>query len=347
MEKIHIGTSEKYDVILGENVFHRIPSLILPFCPTKKVLIVTDDIVDELYGNSLVKILTENGFETNKFVFKNGEPSKNIQTLSDILEFAAKCNFHRKDTFIALGGGVVGDITGLASALYMRGVSVIQIPTTLLSAVDSSVGGKTAIDLKNGKNLAGVFKQPELVICDTEIIKNLPRDIFCEGMAEVIKCNIISSLSVIDHIKKGTLFDNLSHIIKECITLKRDIVEKDEFDTLGIRNYLNVGHTIAHGIELLSNYSIPHGKAVGTGMVIEAQIAEKSGICRSDTVKEIFDAVSAFGLYFDLPFSKEDLSLSCLKDKKNKDSRIIFLLPEELGKCKEVSLSKEELLNLL
>ena len=347
MKKISVNTKPCYDILINSGIASDIPQLILPFCSTKKVLIVTDDIVDGLYGDTLLKNLVSNGFYCKKFVFENGEKSKNMDTLSDILEFALDNGFHRNDLFLGLGGGVVGDITGLASALFMRGVNLIQIPTTLLSAVDSSVGGKTAVDLKGGKNSAGVFKQPRLVIIDTDIIKNLPKDIFDEGMGEVIKCGIIEKLPVFDYINSASVKENIENIITDCLTLKKEIVEKDEFDTLGIRNLLNVGHTIAHAIELLSEYSVPHGRAVAMGLVIESKIAVKYGICNKDTAERIENAVRRQGLYFDIKFDKSDIAAACLKDKKNKDSKITFLLPVELGSCREVKLTLTELNSLL
>ena len=347
MRKITVNTSEKYDILLGNGLLSKTAELIAPFCYTKKVLIITDDIVNSLYGDFVLDNLKNYGYTTEKFVFRNGENSKNIGTLSNILEFAAQKNFKRNDVFLALGGGVVGDIAGLASALYMRGLSVIQIPTTLLSAVDSSIGGKTAIDLKSGKNLCGVFKQPKLVITDTDIIKDLPEDIFLSGMGEVIKCNIIKDFGIFESIKNGNIKQNIEKIIFDCLTLKKEIVEQDEFDTKGKRNLLNVGHTIAHSLELLSNYTLPHGNAVATGTVIEARISERLGFCDCKTVKSIENAVKKLNLYFEPPYNRQDIAYSCLLDKKNRDNRIVFLLPESLGNCREIKISADELIKLL
>lgn len=347
MQKITVNTGKQYDILLGAGLRNGVADLVLPFCPNKKILIITDDIVDGLFADELAKALISGGFYAEKFVFKNGESSKNINTLSAILEFAALKGFKRNDLFLALGGGVPGDIAGLASSLYMRGVPVVQMPTTLLSAVDSSVGGKTAIDLKAGKNLCGTFKQPELVIIDTDIIKNLPEDIFVCGLGEVIKCSIIKELPVFDLISKNAVRDNIEKIIFDCLTLKKDIVERDEFDTKGIRNLLNVGHTVGHAIELLSDFSIMHGNAVAMGTVVEAKISHRLGLCDSVTAEVIEKAVNESGLYFEIPFSKDDIANACLIDKKNKDSRIVFLLPEKIGSCREVKLTIDELTKLL
>ncbi len=347
MEKIHIKTSKEYDILLGEEIIYSLPRILMPFCKTKKILIITDKTVDKLYGNHISENLTVSGYDVKKYVFSGGEASKNIETLSDILEFAAKNDIKRNDLFLALGGGVVGDITGLAAALYMRGVNVVQMPTTLLSAVDSSVGGKTAVNLKSGKNLVGAFKQPSLVIIDTDIIKKLPKDIFYDGMGEVIKCGIIKNSEIFEFIENGTVFENLTEIIKHCLLLKKEIVEKDEFDEKGIRNILNAGHTIAHSLEVSSGFTIAHGKAVAFGCLTEAKIANKLNICDEKTVKIIENAVKKCGLYFETDFDKTELAKNCIKDKKNEDSKIIFLLPESIGNIKKVKLSADDIEKLL
>lgn len=324
-----------------------VPSLIASLCKTKKVLIITDDTVFKLYGEKLKNDLTKSGFSAFDFIFENGEKSKNIDTLSKILEYAAENNFTKSDCFIALGGGVVGDIAGLAAALYMRGVDIIQIPTTLLSAADSSIGGKTAVDLNGGKNLCGAFWQPSLVIIDTLILKNLPVDIFSEGLGEVIKCGVIKNSPIFDYIENNSVKENLKEILLFCLNLKKEIVLLDEFDNKGIRNILNVGHTAAHAIELLSDFSVSHGKAVALGLIIEAKISQNSGICDGKTVNTIKNAVKKAGLYFDFAFDKEKLTKAMLNDKKNKDSKIVFLLPENIGNLREVALTNEELISLL
>lgn len=347
MPSIHVEVSKSYDIYIEAGIFQHIPELIKNVCLSKRLVVVTDNIVAQLYIKDLRNLLIMNGFEVFIYEFPHGEQNKNIETLSNILQFMADKHIHRNDTLLALGGGVVGDIVGLAAAMYMRGISVIQIPTTLLSAIDSSVGGKTAINLKNGKNLVGVFWQPSLVICDVNIIKNLPRKIFEEGMAEVIKCNLIKSLPIIEWIQQNSLEQNIEQLIYQCLVLKRDIVEQDEYDKLGIRNILNVGHTVAHAIEKLSDYAISHGKAVGTGLVIEAKIAEKIGLCKEDTATIIKNAVMKCNLMIDLPWKSELIANAMKNDKKNMNDKIVFELPLKLGECKEVKLEKEALVGLL
>ena len=347
MRKLCVRVSKPYDILIGRGIIKDLPALILPVCTSKRVAIVTDDIVAGLYLTTIEEKLQSSGFETVSFIFPNGEQSKNIGTLSDILEFLAEKHVRRNDMLIALGGGVPGDITGLAAAIYMRGISVIQVPTTLLAAVDSSVGGKTAVDLKNGKNLAGAFWQPSMVVCDAEIIEQLPDEIFAEGMAEVIKCNLIKDLPIMEWIKTGTIKERLEDVIYECVSLKRDVVEQDEFDVKGIRNILNVGHTVAHAIEKLSGYTISHGHAVGTGLVIEAEMAWKLGMCDQGTVQKIQAAVDEFDLPVEIPWNADAMAEAMKSDKKNRDAEIVFELPYRLGECKEIKLNKSETAELI
>ena len=342
MRKIHVAVSRPYDVLIGQKLLSRIPELIEPVCSTRRVLIVTDETVAALYASALVQRMRQAGFDTELFSFPGGERSKNMKTLSDILEYMAAHHFMRNDTVLALGGGVVGDTAGFAAAVYMRGVSVIQVPTTLLSAVDASVGGKTAVDLKSGKNLAGVFWQPRMVICDVDVMERLPADIFREGMAEVIKCNVIQKLPIIDRIRGGTLMEHLEETIGDCISLKRDIVEMDEFDSKGIRNVLNAGHTVGHAIEKLSNYTLSHGQAVGTGLITEAEISRLLGLCDQTALDSIRYALERFHLAGTIPWSADQLVEAMKSDKKNRDDRIVFELPREIGRCEEIRLGKED-----
>ena len=343
MKQIRINVSKPYDVVLGDGLIDRAAELIRPVCRSDRLAVVTDDVVDKLYGEGVRSGLEAAGFTVFKYVFPNGEGSKNIGTLSGILEFLAEKELRRNDALIALGGGVVGDMAGFAAAVYMRGIPVIQIPTTLLS----SIGGKTAIDLAHGKNLAGAFWQPSLVIADTRVIGSLPAAIFAEGMGEVVKCNVIRAMPTIERIEQGTLMENLPAVVEDCVTLKQDIVQQDEFDRKKIRNILNAGHTVAHAIEKLSGYAVSHGRAVGTGLVIEAEIARKLGMCDAQTVERVKNAVSAYGLYHRPPYSPADMARAMHSDKKNTDADIVFELPRAIGDCVEVKLSEEEVARLL
>ena len=344
---IHFDVSKPYDVYVGKGIFHAVPKIIRPLCGNQKVSIITDDIVDGLYGMSLMDSLITEGYDVVKYSFPNGEPSKNISTLSDVLEFLARQNFKRNDWIIALGGGVVGDLAGFASAIYMRGINYIQIPTTLLAMVDSSIGGKTAVDLMSGKNLVGSFWQPSLVICDLEIANELPPSIFQEGMGEVLKYGVIGCPTIFGASSRGEISNSLESVICDCINLKRLFVEKDEFETKGCRKILNVGHTFAHGLEKASDYLIPHGFAVGTGLVWEAGISLALGFCTETTFNSIKEAVLNWNLLLDVKYEFSELVNLMKKDKKNDDSLISFMLPIDLGNCVEKKISGESLIAIL
>lgn len=347
MKAITVHTSKVYDVCLGAGLIQELPSLIAPVSNGCKVGIITDDNVDALYATSVEHDLSSHGYQVNRFVFPHGEESKNISTLSDILEYFASCHFTRKDCLLSVGGGVVGDITGLAAALYMRGIKFIQVPTTLLSMVDASVGGKTAVDLRAGKNLVGSFWQPSMVVADTQIIADLPQDIFAEGMAEVIKSDIIANAGIVNWTISGDVKNHLEEVVESCIQMKRSVVEQDEYETKGLRKVLNMGHTVAHAIEKLSDYKVSHGVAVATGLVWEAKMAQFLGLCKQSLAQEIRNAVGRYGLFHIVPYTIGDIVNAMRSDKKNEDSNINFVLPIDFGKWTERKIPMRELTDIL
>ena len=332
---------------MGQGLISILPQLVEPFCAGRKIGIITDDNVDDLYANKAAEALMICDYSVSKYVIPHGEGSKNIDTLSRILEFFASNHFTRKDIFISIGGGVIGDMTGLAAALYMRGIQFIQVPTTLLSMVDAAVGGKTAVDLQAGKNLIGAFWQPCMVVADSQIIANLPDDIFAEGMAEVIKSDLIANVGIVKMIQKGTVKEHIDEMVGRCIEMKRDVVEQDEYETKGLRKVLNMGHTVAHAIEKLSGYQVSHGIAVATGLVWEAKIACCLGLCTDTLVKEIKEAVDAYQLYYDVPFTVEAMLEAMKSDKKNDDLRIDFVFPITYGNWEERKLEQRELIDII
>lgn len=347
MKTIQVKTSREYDVLLGQGLIVNLSQLVEPFCCGRKIGIITDDTVDALYASTVAKTLQVSGYEVAKYVIPHGESSKNITTLSGILEYFATCHFTRKDILISIGGGVIGDITGLAAALYMRGIQFIQVPTTLLSMVDASVGGKTAVDLKAGKNLIGAFWQPGLVVADTRIIADLPEAIFAEGMAEVIKSDLIANAGIVEMIRQGTVNENIDSMVASCIEMKRNVVEQDEYETKGLRKVLNMGHTVAHAIEKLSDFQVSHGIAVATGLVWEAGIAAHLGLCNEELMAEIREVVETYHLYYNVPFEVEAMVEAMKSDKKNEDSNIDFVFPLQFGKWEERKLPQHELVNII
>ena len=331
-----MDTGRPYDVLIGNGLIADCGKLIREKNAARKdavkAAVITDDKVWELYGEKVTDSLRSAGFETLKMVLPNGEESKNTDNLISVLEFLAENEFTRSDLIVALGGGVAGDLAGFAAAVMLRGVDFIQIPTTLLASVDSSVGGKTAVDLKAGKNLAGAFHQPRLVICDLDVLDSLPEETFKDGSAEVIKYGILADPRLFEHLMdKGLEFDR-EYVVSRCIEIKRDVVNEDEFDT-GKRRLLNLGHTLAHAAEQLSSYKLSHGKAVAIGMSVFSAAAASCGICDRLTAERIRDAVKRFGLPCDTDYSADELYEVMLRDKKRNGSSISIVLPEKIGRC--------------
>ena len=257
-----------------------------------------------------------------------------------MLNFLAENQITRSDCIIALGGGVVGDLTGFAAATYLRGIQYVQVPTSLLAMVDSSVGGKTAIDLGAGKNLAGAFHQPSLVLCDTDTLNTLPEEIFIDGCAEVIKYGILYDVDLFSHLEeKGLGFDRES-VIRRCVELKRNVVMEDEFDT-GARMKLNLGHTIGHGVEAVSNYAISHGKAVAIGMAIISRAVRCADSGRIEAI------LKQFRLPTTTEYCAADLFSHALSDKKRTGGTVNLIVPRAIGDCAIVPTPVDNLKSLI
>ncbi|NLA85923.1 MAG: 3-dehydroquinate synthase, partial [Clostridiales bacterium] len=289
MKKITVNASKTYDIQIGAGLLDQAGSYIADTVKGRTAAIVTDDRVDALYSGRLTASLATAGFTVIKYVIPNGEPSKNASQFIALLNYLADAKLTRADAVVALGGGVVGDLAGFAASSYMRGIGFIQIPTTLLAAVDSSVGGKTAIDLDSGKNLAGTFYQPDLVLCDHTLLDTLSEDYYRDGLAEVIKYGVIADRELFDMLKPPLKL-RIEEIIARCVTIKRDIVSIDEKES-GPRKLLNFGHTIGHAVETRSNYALSHGKAVAVGMAVISRASSKMGICDTDTCDQIISVI--------------------------------------------------------
>ena len=336
MKTVHVTASRSYDVLIGAGLLCKLGDYAQTLGKARKVCIVSDSNVFPLYGNAAKDSLIGAGLEAEAFVFPAGEESKNGITYLSLLNFLAEQKLTRTDLIVALGGGVVGDLAGFAAATYLRGIRFIQVPTTLLAAVDSSVGGKTAIDLPAGKNLAGAFCQPSLVLCDTDTLNTLPADIFRDGCAEVIKYGILYDPALFNALNEtGPGFDRES-VIARCVELKRDVVAEDEFDT-GARMKLNLGHTVGHGIEACSHYAISHGKAVAAGMAIIA----RSSHCPD--AERIVTCLQKFSLPIATKFFAEDLADCALSDKKRAGGTVNLIIPRAIGHCEIVPTPVENL----
>ena len=345
MKKITVNASTSYEILVEKNLLASCGKHIKSVTNAEKIAVITDDNVDELYSEKVINSLKSEGFKVCKFVFKHGEAQKCSETLNDIYDFLVENEITRTDCIVALGGGVVGDISGYAAATYLRGIDFIQLPTTLLAQVDSSVGGKTAIDLPSGKNLVGAFKQPKLVLCDTDTLKSLSDDIFSDGMGEVVKYGMIKSSALFSLISSKNIRDDenlLTEVISQCISIKRDIVEADEFEK-GERMLLNFGHTLGHAIEKAGNFTdITHGKAVGIGMSLMTEICEKNELCQSGTHKMLNNCLSLYNIPTQTQYNLSLLSDFCLNDKKRNGGNISIVICKEIGKSEVKKLTIDE-----
>lgn len=342
MQKVTIHASRSYDILIGSGLLATLGEEAAKFQKVKKICIVSDSNVYPLHGATAEKALVDAGFAVISYVFPAGEASKNGSTYLDLLNYLAENKLTRSDMLVALGGGVVGDLTGFTAATFLRGVKFIQVPTTLLAAVDSSVGGKTAIDLPAGKNLAGAFYQPSLVLCDTELLNTLPEDIFRDGCAEVIKYAIDYDKAFFDYLTSaGPGFDRET-VITRCVEMKRDVVMEDEFDT-GARMKLNLGHTIGHGVEARSQFGLSHGKSVAIGMAIVCRAAAKKGMLTTEAAQAIEATLTAYGLPVNTDYPVEDIYCYMLSDKKRTGGTIPLIIPTEIGHTEIVPTPVEEL----
>lgn len=351
MKKLNINIPNKeYDIIIGADILKNIDDYIkkLKFLPSK-ILVVTDENVEKLYADTVCESLKRIA-EVKLVVLPAGETTKSLGYLSDLYDEAFSFGMTRKDLAVALGGGVIGDLTGFFASTLLRGIDVVQVPTTLLSQVDSSVGGKTAIDVSWGKNLVGTFYQPKLVVVDTDTLKSLPDSEFSSGLAEVIKYGLIWDHDFFEKISSARDREGLMAIIDDivftCCRIKRDVVEIDEHDT-ALRMILNFGHTAGHIIEKAYNYTgYTHGEAVAFGMIIAGRIGEKLGISPVGLAQEIESIIKKFNLPHNISIKDEDLSGIAL-DKKSSGDDISVILLEKIGKYNICKMKKEEYVKLL
>lgn len=332
MQTITVNASRSYCVQIGPGLLDRVGELSAPLVQGRKAAVVSDSNVWLLYGTQVERSLTQAGFQVSVFQFPAGESSKNTATLLELLTFLAREGLSREDPVFALGGGVTGDMGGLAAALYLRGVPCIQLPTTLLAMVDSSVGGKTAVDLPEGKNLVGTFTQPHLVLCDTLTLQTLPAPVMAEGWAEVIKYGMIRSPELLQRLAGEDPAGDLEWVIAHCVTIKRDVVGTDERDT-GERQLLNFGHTIGHAIERCGGYSIYHGEGVAMGMAIMTRACVREGLCPKECWTVLESLLDRFHLPKTCSMDKKDLLEAARADKKRRGDAITLIQPEKLGTC--------------
>jgi len=333
MIKIEIKTEKPYEVLIGKAILSGLGGHILSAHKACKVAVVTDNIVDALYLGQTEASLDDAGFAVNSFVIESGERKKTPAVYLSVIDFLASSKLNREDMVVALGGGVVGDIAGFAAATYMRGIDFVQVPTTLLSAIDASVGGKTGVDLAEGKNLLGAFHQPRLVFYDTDTFKTLSPDDIKNGVSEGIKYAVLRGGKVLEHLTAGISDENIADFVAECVKIKRDIVEADEKER-GNRRLLNLGHTLGHVIEKLSSFGTPHGQAVAKGLSIVARASNRAGILSDGELNIILDLFAQYGLDISLGYSPHELISHLSLDKKaSGDDAVNFVDIIGIGNC--------------
>ena len=344
IQTIPVQVGKGYEVRVGHGLLDTVGKAVKESFPDSRTVIVTDSNVAPLYLGRVLDSLRLAGIDAGSCVFAAGETHKNMETLTGILNEAALFRLNRKDLLIALGGGVCGDMTGFAAGCYMRGIPFIQIPTTVLSMVDSSVGGKCAVDLPAGKNLAGVFHQPSLVLCDIDTLDTLPSAFFADGMAEAVKTAVLTGGRLAELCLTPDR-DNVRSIITECIRYKAGVVQRDERE-LGERKLLNLGHTAGHAIEKCSGFQIPHGHAVAVGTAMIARAADLKGFSDGSVSETVEKMLLAWDLPLHTSFSADDLLEAAKSDKKAGGAGITAVIPRSVGHCELMDLTFDELYEL-
>lgn len=324
-----------YPIIIEKGLINRVSEEIRKVYKGKKIFIITDDNVNKYYGGKISEELKKNDFEVKLLALKPGEETKNFNTLPIVYNELLDFNLTRSDLIIALGGGVIGDLAGFVASTYLRGVDFVQIPTSLLAQVDSSVGGKVAVDLDRGKNLVGSFYHPKCVLIDPEVLNTLDNRFFIDGMAEVIKYGCIKDKQFFDYIEKmennQQLINNMEVVIHKCCDIKRQVVENDEKDK-GERMLLNFGHTLGHAIEQYYNYTkYSHGEGVAIGMYVISKISEEKGLTKKGTSQRIKDILVKYNLPYELDVNIEETLEAINLDKKKLGNDLNVIILKEIG----------------
>ena len=331
MTTVEVNASRSYRVEIGHSLLPLLGERIEALGSVQKVFVVSDSNVWPLYGEQAEASLKRAGLDVLHVVFAAGEESKNEENYLSLLHTLAENRLTRSDVIVALGGGVVGDLAGFAAATYLRGIRFVQVPTTLLAAVDSSVGGKTGINLPEGKNLMGAFWQPSLVLCDVDTLDTLPLETFRDGCAEIIKTAVLFDPDLFRMLCRDSLAFDREQVIARCVSHKRDVVAADEFEQ-GERRKLNLGHTAGHCIEVLSNFAVSHGAAVSIGMAVAARASVALGLAPQETATKIQWLLMNFGLPRSVRCAASDLALIARSDKKCSGDSITLVIPKELGR---------------
>lgn len=343
MRTVRVDTGKPYDICIERGILDKCGEYAKALSKAEKVTIISDSNVAPLYMDRVKNSLEKEGFKVATHIFKAGEEQKHLGSIAEMYNTLAKFSMTRKDIVVAFGGGVVGDMAGFAAASYLRGIDFIQIPTSLLSQVDSSVGGKTGVDLPQGKNLVGAFHQPIAVLIDPDTLKTLTDDYICDGMGEVIKYGCIKDEKLFENLENQNALEHIEDIIEICVSIKRDVVNRDEKEA-GERKLLNFGHTLGHAIEKIYNFKgISHGMAVAIGMVLITKAGEKHGITEKGTADKICALCKKYGLPTTDKSTFEQMAQAAKGDKKTAGSSIDLVLLTKIG---DSFTKKVELANL-
>lgn len=341
MKQLTVQTSTPYDVLVGSGLIKELGAQLKVRFKGARIFIIMDETVLNLHGDTLLKSLRGTGLTVYMHAFPAGEVHKNHETLMKLYAEMAKRELVRTDAVVAFGGGVVGDMAGFAASTYMRGLPCVMAPTTLLAMADSSIGGKTAVNLPYVKNLVGTFSQPRLVICDTDYLETLPKREYRAGYAEVIKCAAISDAEAFSRLERGDMSDE--EAIFMALSVKAVLVEADEFDR-GDRRLLNFGHTVGHAVESASGYSLRHGEAVSVGMAAMAKTGERLGITQNGTAARLIALLEAYSLPVKYDGDKRDVIKNLVYDKKTEETLVDAVLLTKIGAAVRHHLKREELL---
>ncbi|MCI6845326.1 MAG: 3-dehydroquinate synthase [Coriobacteriaceae bacterium] len=345
--------SRSYEVYIGRGLLASLGALVTKACPTAAhVALVSDSNVAPLYAPPAAESLRAAGLAVTTLPFPAGEEHKRLSTLGDILERMAQAGLTRADAVVAVGGGVTGDMGGLAAALYQRGIQVVQVPTSLLAMVDSSVGGKTAVDLEAGKNLAGAFLQPSLVVADVDCLATVSPDLLRDSCGEMIKHGVLADERLFERLREAPVcspgFDpaGLVGIIARNVEIKRDVVGTDERER-GRRQTLNLGHTIGHAIEAASDFTLGHGSCVAAGLCCMARASARLGWCGQDVADRIVACVEAYGLPTNTAIGHDALLEYATRDKKRRADGVTLVVPARIGEVELRRVSLEGLRRII
>lgn len=343
MKSLRVNVGDGYDILIERGILSDCSKYIKNITNASKICLISDSNIFPIYGKAVSSQLSSAGYEVFEFIFPAGEGSKTTASVVSMVEFMAQNELTRNDIVVALGGGVTGDMAGFAAAIYLRGIKFVQIPTSLLAQVDSSVGGKTAVDLPQGKNLCGAFHQPSLVLIDPNTLDTLTPHFFSDGMAEAIKTGCIKSASLFERLENENAKEIIEDVIFECVSIKAGVVERDEKEH-GERALLNFGHTPGHAIEKLHGFTtISHGEAVGIGMVMIAKAGEENSITPAGTSQRIEKVLKKYNLKTSDVHSAQEIISSMNADKKRTGNAINFTLLHSIGNAFSKKIKYEDI----